>query len=259
MMHPFSKWQASFAVVVMCFLILGALLIDSALTAQSVRAESSRTSHHLFHPGFGVAVIDGYIEVAEWANADTYTLPMYPDSPESMTGKLYVMQSQTDFYLAFEITDNEMTTTEKNGIYGDTLQFHFDDNDSGTLYEINENKLTLFSSGPLYTDQFYVNNTGSSNYDITQVGGETNGAGMSGRHDGSNHFEVRFPLCSGDFYDFCLAPTDIVGLQIKYFDMFPVDQSVDYDAYFYPAMGTGDLVTIEVQDIRTSYLPLILK
>lgn len=213
-------------------------------------------SAHLFHPGIGTATINGSIEASEWVAADTYSLLMWNASSSSLTGTLYVMQSDTDLYLGFTVDDDEFTTGSIYGLYGDTLQFLFDDNNSGSLFEVGENKFAAFATDPWYQDQFFVNTTGSSNYDYTQTGGETNGEGMSGRQGSLNHFEVRFPLCSGDDFDFCLAPGDILGLQVKYYD---VETSLNYSAYLYPGGGNTDLVTIEIIGDRLIYLPLILK
>ncbi len=135
----------------------------------------------------------------------------------------------------------------------------FDDNNSGSLYEIGENKVFGFSYDPRIRDSYFYNTTGSSNDDIND-GGVANGTAFSARHGDKNHFEISFPLCSGDTgHDFCLQPGDIVGFQIEYFDAFN-DTEFDYDTMFYP--GTEDhlsLALIEIGLPCSTYLPLIIK
>jgi len=213
-----------------------------------VRADSA----HLFIPGIGNAVIDGYIDPTEWAAADSYALTM---TNSTMTGTLFVMQNKTDLYLGFTIDDNEFTTGYSSGLYGDTMQFEFDDDNSGLLYDVGENKATIFAATPFYRDAHYINTTGSSTADTT-VGGEENGEGLSARHGDKNHFELRFPLCSGDSYDFCLSPGSIVGLRIKYYDMVPDNGGFVYSAHLYPGGELTSLVTIQLFALY-SYLPLI--
>jgi len=232
-----------------CVLLVGVIaLVLSLCGPGEVRA----VSEHLFIPGIGSAVIDGNIDPTEWAAADSYALTM---TTSTMTGTLYVMQSLTDLYLGFTIDDDEFTTGEKFGLYGDALQFEFDDDNSGLLYDMGENKVTIFAADPFYRDAHFINTTGSSTPDIA-VGGETNGVGMSGRYGDKNHYELRFPLCSGDSYDFCLGPGSIVGLRIKYYDMVPDNGGFVYTAHLYPGSDITSLVTIKLFALY-SYLPLI--
>lgn len=232
-----------------CVLLVGVIALVLSLCGPG---EVWAVSEHLFIPGIGSAVIDGYIDPTEWAAADSYALTM---TSSTMTGTLYVMQSLTDLYLGFTIDDDEFTTGEKVGLYGDTLQFHFDDDNSGLMYDVGENKVTIFAADPFYRDQHYINTDGGSTSDIA-VGGETNGQGASARHGDLNHYELRFPLCSGDSYDFCLGPGSIIGLQIKYYDMVPDNGDFVYTAHLYPGSELTSLVTIKLFGLYT-YLPLI--
>lgn len=242
-----------FIFVLALFLLLCFIVVRPSVNQSQVWAASA----HLFHPGIGEATIDGNIEVDEWAAADSYSLLMYNSISSTHTGTLYVMQSQTDLYLGFTVDDDEFTTGFISGLYGDTLQFEFDDNNSGSLFEIGENKLSIFAADPWYRDAFVVNETGSSNTDESQPGGATHGAGMSGRHGSLNHYELRFPLCSGDAYDFCLFPGNILGLRVKYYD---VEVTLDYKAHLYPGVNNDNLVTIEIIGERNvNYLALIMK
>jgi hypothetical protein len=216
--------------------------------------EVRAVSMHQFEPGIGSAVIDGYVDPTEWAAADSYALTM---TNSTMTGTLYVMQSMTDLYLGFTIDDDEFTTGEKFGLYGDTVQFEFDDDNSGLLFDVGENKVTIFAATPFYRDAHFVNTTGSSHTDISE-GGEENGEGLSARHADKNHYELRFPLCSGDDYDFCLGPGRIFGLRVKYYDMVPDNEDFAYSAHLYPGGELDSLVTIQTWALN-NYLPLICR
>ena len=73
-----------------CVLLVGVIaLVLSLCGPGEVRAVSA----YQFEPGIGSAVIDGYIDPTEWAEADSYALTM---AFSTMTGTLYVMQSLTD-------------------------------------------------------------------------------------------------------------------------------------------------------------------
>jgi hypothetical protein len=237
-------------------LILGAFLLFPYQYQSPVWAESA----HLFHPGIGEAVIDGSIGVGEWSEADAYTLQLSSASSTIFHGTLYVMQSSTDIYLAFNVNDDELTMGYIYGLYGDTLIFDFDDNNSGSLYQENENQVTIFAADPGYADNYYYEVTGASQLDTTIAGGTIDGQGDVDRHDFYNQYELRFPLCSGDEKDFCLYPGDILGLRIQYCDVFPIAEGFDLDVYSYPNNLNTSLVTIEIADVDTyTYLPLILK
>jgi len=238
-------------IFIVCCLILSSLFLRPSTDLPAVHA----SMHYLFHPGFGTATIDGNVEVNEWANADTYTSAMYGSD---LTGTLHVMQSSTNLYLGFVVDDDELTVGYKWGLTGDTLEIEFDDNNSGTLFEVGENKIAIMPGDPWLYDHYFINNTGSSEDDVIQPGGQANGEGYLTRQGDDNHFEVRFPLCSGDAYDFCLSPGDIVGLRIKYSDMYEDNSTLEIITNVYPVSGNDELVTIEIMDyFYNCYLPLI--
>jgi hypothetical protein len=248
----------SFIFIIICLLPLSLFLHFPSSHQFPVRAESVFYS---FHPGFGEATIDGYIDEDEWGSADFHESGMPGPTPSSLTsnGTLYVMQSATDLYFGFLVHDS---TPSPGNIYdSDFLTFFFDDNNSGMLYEAGENGLQVSLYSPIlpdpigYNDMF--NGYSSSVYfpDDSQPGGTTDGEVMSGNHSGANHFEVRFPLCSGDDYDFCLTPGDIIGLRLEYTDK----QYYDTNWYFYPGFELSDLVTITVSGENFIFLPLVVK
>ena len=184
--YPTRSRVIGFGVLVLCLLLVAISLAQSPVKAASA---------YLFQPGFGTAVIDGQIESSEWAAADSHSLGL---TGSSMTGTLYVMQSATDLYLGFVVDDDEFTIGYLYGLHGDTVEIFFDDNNSGSLFEIGENKVTIQPVAPWVYDGYFYNITGSSEADTDQPGGVTNGEAMAARHGSDNHFELRFPLCSGD-------------------------------------------------------------
>jgi len=241
-------------IVMMLLFTNGNKSINSILTV-------SATTQPIFHPGCGTANIDGNVDPNEWYTADSLLLPMVnADTP--LSGTFYVMQSGADLYLGFTINDDEITydPVGKFGIKGDMLSFDFDDNNSGSLFEVGENKVSGYSYAPWIRDAFFNNTTGSSDEDIND-GGVANGTASSARHGDKNHFEISFPLCSGDTgHDFCLQPGDIVGFRIEYDDAFFDGPEFDYDSMFYPGTEVfNSLALIEIGLPCNTYLPLISK
>jgi len=214
----------------------------------------SATSYYLFHPGFGTPVIDGNVEISEWAAADTYTQVMYGSNTD-LTGSLYVLQDKENIYLGFIIDDDELTIGDWYGLLGDTLEIDFDDNNSGELFEEGENRVTIDAVTP-YRDAHFVNTSGSSDEDAQQ-----DGQGYLARQGNNNHFELAFPLCSGDADDFCLAGGSVLGLQITYddYDANTAEPSPTPDASTLPGQEDYELVTIEILTIYDIFLPLISK
>ncbi len=214
----------------------------------------SASSFYLFHPGFSKPTIDGNIETSEWAAADTYTQVMY-GSNTGLTGTLYVMQDKENLYLGFIIDDDELTVGNWYGILGDTLEISFDDNNSGSLYEVGENKVTINSVTPYY-DSHFVNTSGSTAADAQQ-----DGQGILARQGSTNHVELAFPLCSGDADDFCLTAGSVLGLQLQYtdYDTLTAVPSPTPDGSRLPGQENYELVTIEILTIYDVFMPLICK
>lgn len=207
--------------------------------------------------GLGVPTIDGYVDPTEWASAGSHTSILQNTDPE-ISGTLYVMQDSSNLYFGFTIADDEFTsiTTAYYGLYGDTLQFRFDDNNSGTLFEIGENMVSIYPLSPFVRDAYFVNITGSSALD-TSDGGVNNGIGMLARHADLNHFELSFPICSGDAHDFCLGSNSLFGVNLGYIDMYPVTDGVDYSVYGFPYGSFTSLLQIQLIEVLPIYLPII--
>lgn len=233
--------------------ILGFMVITFALLlAPNQLVSVSADSYYLFHPGFGVPTIDGNVESSEWAAADTYSQVM---QGSTLTGTLYVLQDYQNLYLGFVIDDDELTIGNWYGILGDSLEIDFDDNNSGSLYEVDENRI-LIDPVNHYYDKHFVNTSGSSEDDVQQ-----DGQGYVTRQGSDNHFELAVPLCSGDTYDFCLTDGSILGLQIQYndYDTSTAMPSPPPEASILPSSENNALVTIEIQSFYAVFLPLVLK
>jgi len=208
--------------------------------------------------GFGVATIDGYVNPTEWATADFYSSILQSSIPQ-INGTLYVMQDFSNLYFGFTLADDEFTINPASlsEIYGDTLEFKFDDDNSGLLNEVGENKVSVFPKTPFVLDSYIINVTGTSVLDTFYVGGVNNGIGMIARHADLNHFELSFPICSGDSYDFCLGPSSLFGVNLKYIDLYPVADRFDHDDYTFPYGVNASVVQIQLLDWTKIYLPLI--
>lgn len=254
MFYSFQNRIKLFTIIV-CFvsITLAGLLSFLSSSMNIVSAETVP----VLTAGLGVATIDGYVDPSEWVTADSLTSNMQNSDP-LVQGTLYVMQDSTNLYFGFTLADDEFTTDEigKYGIYGDTLEFRFDDNNSGLLFEVGENKVSNWPLSPFVLDAYFVNDTGSSLQD-TSDGGENNGIGMLSRHADLNHFELSFPICSRDSHDFCLSPGSIFGVNLRYLDMFPVTDGVDYDGSAFPYGSSASLVQIQLIEVSQIYLPFI--
>jgi hypothetical protein len=243
------------------FITLASTLLFSLLLLASHELPNSvyaNTYPNLF-PGVGIATIDGFIDPAEWANADSVSFTT--EGPAEITGTFYVMQSNTMLYLGVSLADDELNQEYWYGLYGDTIFFDFDDDNSGSLYEIGENRFVSYAYSPWFSDDFFHtdNSAGFSSPDTSQPGGVNNGDARAARNSDLNMYEVAYPLCSGDSYDFCLHPADIVGLRVKYYDIYRQGDSLLASVGFFPGQNLDSLALIHVREISNNYLPLIMK
>ncbi len=233
--------------------MIGFMVIAMALLfTLSQQSPVSAASFYDFIPGYGTPTIDGNVDASEWAEADSYSQVM-DGSATGLTGTLYVMQDWENLYLGFIINDDELTVGDWYGILGDTLEINFDDDNSGALYEVGENKITVDSVTPFW-DAHYVNTSGGSSVDTQQ-----DGQGYLTRQGGTNHVELAFPLCSGDSDDFCLTGGDVLGLQLQYndYDTLTAVPTPPPDGSRMPGLEDYELMTIEIQSFNNTFLPLI--
>lgn len=262
-MHKASLFKLSIstmAVVLLSGLLFGALPPGFPASPQRVKAIASIE----FFPNYGIATIDGQVGASEWSNADS--APFITDGNTHIAGTFYVMQSNTDLYIGVTLADDEFTQEDWSGLLGDTIFFDFDDDNSGELYETGENRFINYAYSPWYRDDYFRSDEdGGYSYPDTYLNpqdppGVNNGYGRAARHDDLNHYEMSFPLCSGDTYDFCLHPGDAVGLRVKYYDIYPVDESTNNVIVgYFPSQNRDELALIHISEFKLVYLPLIRK
>ena len=224
----------------------------------SVSAHSSEA----FGPACGAATVDGIVDPSEWVSASVQTFQMVPSgSADPFTATLYVMNSGYYLYMGITINDDEFTTSGTWLPKGDSFRIDFDNDHSGSLFELNDDVLDIAAGSPQFHDNYlYAVPTKSSHEDVLG-GGTTDGAGAASRVGVLNHFELRHPLCSGDALDFCLHPADIVGFRLEYLDaegdgsfggsqLYPGTQATSIEDIVIGNCSAADLFT---------YLPFIKK
>ena len=172
-----------------------------------------------FGPGCGMAVVDGVVNQGEWSTASTQSFQMYSSGgapPFSVS--LYVMNSVDNLYLGIVINDDELSTYAEFLPGGDGFRIDFDNDNSGTLFALNDDALVIAAAAPQFADNYiYTPATSSITSDLIG-GGTLDGSGSARRVGQLNHFELKHPLCSGDALDFCLQPGDTVGFRLEYLD-----------------------------------------
>lgn len=199
-----------------CAGLLGAVVLMVVLAPHRTLAHSG----DVFGPTCGTASVDGQVETGEWANAASQTFPMVvPGVGTPFTGTLKVMNGAGYLYLAFTVNDDEFSQYGQYLPQGDGVQIVFDNDHSGTLFQVNDDVLNVNAAPPQFGDNYIVGTPApGSNHADSLGGGTSNGWGAAQRVGNLNHFEAKHPLCSGDTLDFCLHPGDTVGFRIEYFD-----------------------------------------
>jgi len=194
-------------------LMAGLVIIVLSITLSSITASSQDT----YGPACGRATIDGRVDPGEWTAADSKTFSMInPANQAILTATMRVMNSKNYLYLGITIDDDEFSLYGENLCCGDGFRIDFDNDNSGSLYALNDNVLFINAAPPIFEDSYLY--SGSSSQADTLAGGTSDGAGFSSRQGSLNHFELRHPLCSGDSFDFCLSPGDTVGFRLEYLD-----------------------------------------
>ncbi len=153
-------------------------------------------------------IIDGNLNsfAGEWADAATQEF--VTTSITTFNGKIYVMNTQTDLFIAIEINDGT------NDGDKDWLQIFFDNDNDGTG-EVGDDVLLIYGNS-LFEDR-YVKDAGTNELD-TLDGGYSDGSGAA-TFGSSYTFEMGHPLKSPDpDHDFQLSIGDIVGFTLRYRD-----------------------------------------
>jgi len=189
------------------------------LTLGSPPPPVSAHSGGTFGPNCGQATIDGVVNSDEWSTASKTTIQMVPPgSATPFSATLYVMNSKNFLYIGITINDDEFTTYANTLPGGDGFRIDFDNNNSGTLFALNDDVLSVYAALSQFEDAYIYNGATSSARSDIDGGGTHDGFGAASRLGDLNHFELIHPLCSGDSLDFCLQPTNTVGFRLEYLD-----------------------------------------
>ena len=237
------------------FMILMLNLIHAPMSVSARSAD-------IFNPACGAATLDGHVDPVEWSSASTKTFQMIsPGGAAPFTATLYVMSSGLNLYMGITINDDEFSTVGNYLPSGDSIVIIFDGDLSGSVIELNNNVLGLSAGLPQFEDRYiYDTQYGSNQVDLLG-GGMANGAGAASRTDNLNHFELRFPLCSGDMLDFCVQPSDTLGFRLEYLD---AEANGDFgSSQFYPGVSDTSEADIVIGQCSIPdmflHLPLITK
>jgi len=244
---------------------LGLLLAMATLMVIILRQENtsidvSAHSGDIFGPACGAAVIDGEVNTSEWASSSAQTFQMsVPGSATPFTATLNVMNGAHYLYLGITINDDELSTIGEYLPNGDSFRIDFDNDNSGELFGLWDDVLSVTAGLPQFEDGFIIIATQSSaSSDLTNAG-TSDGVGAVNRVGDLNHFEVKHPLCSGDDLDFCLQPNDVVGFRLEYLDA-EANGSFGGSQFFpgYEVTSEADIVigNCSIPDLFI-YLPLI--
>lgn len=230
------------------------LYLEYGTIAVSARAADG------FGPTCGSAVMDGIVDPQEWSDASMQTFQMVKSGAgEPFTATLHVMNSWAALYLGITINDDEFSP---NGTWlpqGDGFRIDFDNDHSGSLFTVGDNVLNINAGSPQFDDG-YIYIATSAQSDVNG-GGTLNGTGAASRLGDLNHFELRFPLCSGDALDFCLHPGNSIGFRLEYLD---AQANGDFGgSQFFPGREDTSEAAIVIGQCPISgallHLPLIIK
>jgi hypothetical protein len=184
-----------------------------------------------------------------------------PANQATLTATLRVMNSKNYLYLGLTINDDEFSTYGQALCCGDGFRIDFDNDNSGSLFALNDNVLFISAGLPNFIDGYIEIEGASSSWPDEHGGGTNNGIGFSSRQGSLNHFELRHPICSNDSLDFCLSPTNTVGFRLEYFD---AQANGDFGgSYYYPGSTPTSLAQIVIGTCTVDdfflYLPLVNK
>jgi hypothetical protein len=197
--------------------LLIAIAFSSILSPVEARVFSSS--------GCGTPTIDGVINAAEWANADTEAW-----TTTSASGILYMMNDGSNLYIGVIINDDDFASND-----GFAVSF---DNDNGgeAVREVGDDYVQAVGASQFYDSHW----GGASLVPDDSPGGTIDGQGAGSDQGSSNHFELSHPLNSGDTgYDFSLSVDQTIG----FFLSILIDASwehVGWGEYFNPSTWLHD-------------------
>jgi hypothetical protein len=222
----------------------------------------SAHSGNIFGPACGEATIDGIVTPAEWSSASTQTFQMVsPGGAAPFTATLYVMNGGNYLYLGITINDDEFSTIGTWLPNGDGFRIDFDNDHGGTLFARYDDVLGMSAGAPQFEDGYIYDEVNHSSQADVKGGGTSNGTGAASRVGDLNHFELKHPLCSGDFLDYCLHPGDTIGFRLEYLDA-QGDGSFGGSQLF-PGQGNTSEADIVIGQCSVAdffvHLPLLMK
>jgi len=188
-----------------------ALLISSASAIDSTYTTSAPT-------------IDGVLSGGEWGSGLSITLNGFHSSELTMDGQLYVMNDDTNIYVAIVLADPVQCPY-------DSMMLDFDQGHDHTATTGGEDAMDYYNGA--YADYYWGNDWWS--YD-TNMGDSTDGTGAQVHSSSQYTYEFSKPLDSGEDTDMSLSPGDTVGFRIETWD------STTLDNYRYP-QDTVDSIT----------------
>ena len=168
--------------------------------------------------------IDGVISPGEWGDGMAITLNGFYTSGNTMSGHLYVLNCNSDLYVAIVLDDSTESTD-------DWVMVDFDQGHDHTATTGGEDSMDYYYGA--YVDYYWDGEWWAA--DIG-AGGTSHGSGARGYSSSQYTYEFTKPLDSGEGKDISLAHGDTVGFRIETWDHGPSDH------YRYP-QDTVDSVT----------------
>jgi hypothetical protein len=180
----------------------------------------------VFSPsGCGTPTIDGVINAAEWANADTEAW-----TTTSTSGILYMMNDGSNLYIGVIINDDDFASND-----GFAVSF---DNDNGgeIVREVGDDYVQAVGASQFYDSHW----GGASLVSDDSPGGTIDGQGAGSHQGSSNHFELSHPLDSGDTgHDFSLSAGQTIGFLLSIL-LDASWQDIDWGEFYNPSTWLHD-------------------
>lgn len=180
--------------------------------------------------GLGTATIDGHLAPGEWDRAGVVDF-VFSDGVESRPSRLYVMNDETDLYIAVVITNEDFNGSVAS--QSDVLDIFFDNDHDGGIAWSNSELGDDFLQAPVpHEGRFWDGFTctapcePSLSWQRDPIDAGTPDADAAVTHTdpvpghiGTYTFEFRKTLNSGDAaHDFALSSGDVVGVFLEYVD-----------------------------------------
>ena len=121
------------------------------LTAMAISFPSQAHFIDVELSGFGTATIDGFLNLNEWAMADTVNFDLITFG-ETHPTTIHVMNDTTDLFLAVELRNDDFKASSI-GDQGDVLNIFFDNDHDGRIalpdFELGDDGMHVDNLGPM--------------------------------------------------------------------------------------------------------------